>query len=154
MRAKKTDAKQPRIAQPARRYHYVIGIDPGAMTGYAIKDTIESKYKVVASDLIVTVMQVVLDWDMFCDIFVRVEDARLRKWFGKTSREVLQGAGSIKRDCQIWEEFLTKHRIPHEFVAPKDNKTKLDSKKFKMFTGWKGKTNEHGRDAGSLLLGY
>jgi hypothetical protein len=41
-------------------------------------------------------------------IFVRFEDARLRKWFGKAGKEQLQGAGSIKRDCTIWEDFLTR----------------------------------------------
>lgn len=160
MRAKKIDSNQPRIVeQPARRYHYVIGIDPGVMTGYAIKDTIKGKYTVIKSDGIVNVMAVVHNWHCCSDIFVRVEDARLRRWIPKAKTESRergrnQGAGSIKRDCQIWEEFLTKHNIPHEFVAPKDNKTKLDSKKFKMFTGWKGKTNSHARDAGSLLIGY
>lgn len=154
MRAKKIDANQPRIAQPASRYHYVIGIDPGVTTGYAVKDTLKGQYEEISSSSIVHVMDIILDWKKFYDVFVRVEDARLRKWFGKTSREVLQGAGSIKRDCQIWEEFLTRHSIPHEFVAPKDNKTKLDSKKFKMFTGWKGKTNSHARDSAMLIIGY
>lgn len=84
-------------------------------------------------------------------LFVRVEDARLRKWFGKSQREVLQGAGSIKRDCQIWEEFLELHNIPHEFVAPKNNITKLDAKMFARYTGYKERTNEHSRDAAMLV---
>lgn len=159
MRANKTVPNQPSIAQPARRYHYVIGIDPGVKTGYAVKDTIEGKYTEIGSDCIIEVMAKVENCKKFTDIFVRVEDARLRRWIPRAKTESRergrnQGAGSIKRDCQIWEEFLTKHSIPHEFVAPKDNRTKLDSKKFKMFTGWQGETNEHGRDAGSLLLKY
>lgn len=159
MRAKKIDSNQPRIVEPARRYHYVIGIDPGVTTGYAIRDTLKGKYEAVASDTIVAVMQFVLDWVMFNDVFVRVEDARLRRWIPKAKTESRergrnQGAGSIKRDCQIWDEFLTKHNIPHEFVAPKDNKTKLDSKKFALYTGWKGRTNKHSRDAAAMLLGY
>lgn len=159
MRAKKIDANQPRIVDPARRYHYVIGIDPGVLTGYAIKDTINGEYFEISSNGIVEVMDWVYNMHLLREIFVRVEDARKRRWIPKATTESRergrnQGAGSIKRDCQIWEEFLTKHKIPHEFVAPKDNKTKLDSKKFKMFTGWKGKTNSHARDAAAMLLGY
>jgi hypothetical protein len=136
------------------KYQYMIGIDPGVTTGYAIRDTLKKEYVEIGSNTILRVQEIIEDWRKFYDIFVRVEDARKRKWFGKKQREVLQGAGSIKRDCQIWEEFLTANKIPHEFVAPKDNKTKLDAKKFKLYTGHQGKTNEHSRDAGSLLLGY
>lgn len=84
---------------------------------------------------------------------IRIEDARLRRWFGKTSREVLQGAGSIKRDCKIWEEFFELHDLPFEFVAPKNNKTKLDAKLFSNMTGCKLRTNEHERDAAMLVYG-
>jgi hypothetical protein len=65
----------------------------------------------------------------------------------------LQGAGSIKRDCQRWEEFLTYHNIPFEKVAPRNNRTKMTANEFKMLTGWQGKTNEHGRDSAALIIG-
>jgi hypothetical protein len=86
-------------------------------------------------------------------IFVRFEDARLRKWFGNAGREKLQGAGSIKRDCVIWNDFLTRKQIPFEAVAPKNNKTKLSSKAFKEITKYEGKTSEHSRDAAMLVFG-
>lgn len=41
-----------------------------------------------------------------------------------------------------------------EMVPPKNNKTKLDATKFKQITGWKERTNEHGRDAAMLCFGY
>lgn len=140
--------------QNKNKYHYIIGIDPGVTCGYALKDTVNNKYILICSDTILRIMHKVKQNSQLLDIFVRVEDARKRKWFGKKCKEVLQGAGSIKRDCQIWEEFLTTNKIPHEFVAPKDNKTKLDAKKFKQYTGYQGKTNEHSRDAGALVMGY
>jgi hypothetical protein len=90
-----------------------------------------------------------------------VEDARQRKWFGKMDAEqrkygaaVREGAGSIKRDCQIWEEFLEFMGIKYELVAPKNNKTKLDQKLFSNYTGWKERTNEHARDAAMLVYGF
>lgn len=37
------------------------------------------------------------------EIKLRIEDARLRKWYGNAGREELQGAGSVNRDASIWE---------------------------------------------------
>ena len=74
-------------------------------------------------------MQVKFHADME-DVFVYFEDARMRQWFGKSGREKLQGAGSVKRDCQRWQEWLTMHNIPHCKVALKDNKTKLNADQF------------------------
>jgi hypothetical protein len=68
-------------------------------------------------------------------------------------REALQGAGSVKRDCNIWEEFLTEKRIPFEAVAPKHNVTKLRADAFRNITRWEGRTNEHERDAAMLVYG-
>ena len=80
MRAKKIDANQPRIVeQPARRYHYVIGIDPGVTTGFAVKDTLEKKYTTVDSGFILEAMGFVKTMHDRFNVFVRVEDARKRR---------------------------------------------------------------------------
>lgn len=129
----------------------IVGIDPGVNTGLAIWDKKKRRLVTVCSTSILTAMERVKNESCLHSIFVRIEDARLRKWFGKSQREVLQGAGSIKRDCQIWEEFLELHNIPHEFVAPKNNITKLDAKMFARYTGYKERTNEHSRDAAMLV---
>ena len=86
-------------------------------------------------------------------VFIRLEDARKRTWFGNAGKEQLQGAGSIKRDCKIWEDFLDSIDAEYELVAPKDNKTKLDAAKFKMVSNYSGSTNEHSRDAAMLVIG-
>ena len=39
-------------------------------------------------------------------------------------------------------------------VAPRRNITKVNAERFKAFTGWSKKTNEHGRDAAGLVLGF
>lgn len=88
------------------------------------------------------------------DLFVRVEDASLRNWYGSAGREQLQGAGSIKRDSSIWRDYLKWLNIEHEMVAPKNNKTKLDTDVFKRMTGWEGRTNNHARDAAMLCFKY
>lgn len=136
-----------------KKYRYIIGIDPGVKTGIAVWNREEKSMKSITSSSIIIAMDFVKNWCSAYAAIVRIEDARKRKWFGKTSREVLQGAGSIKRDCQIWEEFLEANNIPYELVAPKNNKTKLDAKLFANYTGFKERTNEHARDAAMLVYG-
>jgi ABC-type multidrug transport system ATPase subunit len=130
-----------------------IGIDPGVHTGVAFCE--EGKLVDVTSmqaceaEVCVTKIAHLHEGK----IIVYYEDARLRNWFGSKGREALQGAGSIKRDCQRWEQWLKHHNIPHVAVAPKNNKTKLDAAQFKRLTGWEGRTNEHSRDAAMLIVG-
>ena len=81
------------------------------------------------------------------------EDARLRKWFGSKGREALQGAGSIKRECQLWAEWLAAVGCSYRAVSPHSKGPKLDAAQFARLTGWPGRTNEHGRDAAMLVFG-
>ncbi len=126
-----------------------IGIDPGTNTGVAIWDSAQQKLLQVTSMKILEAMNLIRQHS---DVIVCIEDARQRTWFGNKGREVLQGAGSIKRDCQVWDDFLNDNEIVHIWVAPKDNRTKLSSAQFKAYTGYTGKTNEHGRDAAMLVF--
>ena len=91
------------------------------------------------------------------NVEVYFEDARQRKWYGtrtaKEDRNKLQGAGSVKRDCAIWEEALTDWGIEWHAVAPKNNYTKMTAEAFRRLTGWTERTNEHGRDAAMLVWG-
>ncbi len=136
-------------------YDYIIGIDPGVNTGIAIWNNREKKLWRISTVIAVIAEEVikVANSEPQCKIFVRFEDARLRTWFGKAGKEQLQGAGSIKRDCQRWEEFLTYYDIHFEEVAPKNNRTKMTAEEFKLLTGWKERCNEHARDAAMLVFG-
>ena len=151
----------PDMKEELKQARFIIGIDPGVNTGLAIYDREDKKLTSVSTETILGAIDHVVMLDIYkdideteCGIFVRFEDARLRTWFGNSGREKLQGAGSIKRDCSIWEEFLTVRKIPFEKVAPKRIKTKLDKIQFQKITGWTKPTNEHGRDAAMLCLGY
>lgn len=137
----------------------LIGIDTGVHTGFAVYDTDLKALIYVKEYPIHRAMDIVKRlFDDGSDIKVRFEDARKRTWFGyhtaKEDRARLQGAGSVKRDCQIWEDYLTDLRIPFEMVAPKNNATKLTAEQFRRITGYEGKTNEHGRDAAMLVYGF
>jgi hypothetical protein len=82
---------------------------------------------------------------------VIVEDARNRGGSGVRA----QGAGSIKRDCSIWEDFLTDKKIPFRFIrAGKSSITKATPEWVKLQTGWSERTSNHSRDAICLLLPF
>jgi hypothetical protein len=130
----------------------LIGIDTGVRTGYAI--SVDGEFTTIETTKIHRALQYVLSLSYDNEIFVRVEDARKRRWYGTSGKEKLQGAGSIKRDASIWEDFLKDNKIPHEMVAPKNNKTKLSEEVFKRITKWDGRTSEHSRDAAMLIFGY
>ena len=135
------------------RKHFLIGVDPGVCTGFAVWDQEVGKFELITSCTILNAMRWVNDWKLRGKCSVWVEDARQRKWFGGSGREKLMGAGSIKRDCQIWEEFLHSGNLPYRFIPPKDIRTKLNAKKFKAMTGWQNRTNSHGRDAAMIVFG-
>lgn len=127
-----------------------IGIDPGVNTGVAVWHSGMKAFLQISSMSILDAMDTV---NSFGKAVVVIEDARQRKWFGNTGRERSQGVGSIKRDCQIWQEFLESNEITHYWVAPKNNKTKLDAMQFKRLTGYLERTNVHGRDSAMLVYG-
>lgn len=137
------------------QYTFIIGIDTGVNTGMAIWNRSLKKFDSIKTVAIHEAMFKIKDMiQSGYRCFIRVEDPRQRKWFGKSGREKLQGAGSVKRDAKMWEDFLTDIGADFEMVAPKNNKTKLDAGSFCSITGWKASTNEHSRDAGMLVFGY
>lgn len=130
-----------------------IGIDPGTKTGFAVWNITEQRFESISCLKIHQALDEVFLANNKDKITVVFEDARKRKWFGNAGREQLQGAGSIKRDCSIWEDFLTDTKIPFRMVAPMNIKTKLKADAFKRLTGWQGQTNEHSRDAAMMVFG-
>lgn len=132
-----------------------IGIDTGTHTGLAVWDDVKRELVSLETLPIHKALSRVLAISGYEEVMVIFEDARQRTWFGKdkNTNAKLQGAGSIKRDCSIWEDFLTDYEIPFRAVPPMKGCTKWDEKYFKMVTGWKGKTSNHSRDAAILVFG-
>lgn len=134
-----------------------IGIDTGVNTGVAVWDSASRTFLAIEGKAIHEALQFVMWKGEQGDVKVVFEDARQRTWYGTRTEEEdrakLQGAGSVKRDCKIWEDALTDWGIPFQKVAPKNNMTKLSAEAFSRLTGWKGRTNEHGRDAAMLVFG-
>ena len=139
------------------KYKYVIGIDPGVNTGFAFWNKQDKKFVSLGTHSILTAIdnvKILYEKSIASNILVRVEDARKRTWFGNTGKERLKGAGSVERDCKIWEDFLTDLGIDFEMVHPKNNKTKLSAEVFKKVTGYEGGTSQHSRDAAMLCVGF
>lgn len=142
------------------KYRYIIGIDTGVNTGLAVWDTKEKELIICKTMMIHEALDFIKEQNKKChdNLFVRFEDARLRTWFDthseKEDRDKLQGAGSVKRDCKIWDDFLSDLKIPFEKVAPKRNTTKMPVETFSAITHYKGRTSEHARDAAMLVYGF
>lgn len=137
--------------------HFRIGIDPGTITGFALSED-KKLTQVMGLQLIKIIRKVenILDnLDDSDNVEIIVEDARLRA--GSIKRA--QGAGSIKRDCAIWEEVLSKykdcHNVKINFVKPDSSSLRQMCKKnahyFWKVTKWPHRTNNHGRDAAMLI---
>lgn len=134
--------------------YLVVGIDPGVQTGFASWDLSVQKLRDVATESIVSAMVRVqeLHEDGLLHSVV-FEDARLRTWFGSKGREALQGAGSIKRDCQVWAEWLAHIGCSYRAVSPQAKGRKVDAATFARLTRWTKRTSEHARDAAMLIVG-
>lgn len=136
-----------------------IGIDPGTHTGLAVWNCGEDRFMLIKTTKLHSAFDMIKQLSRLGALYVRIEDARLRTWFGKSGREKLQGAGSIKRDCTAWEDFLIDMQKTgviegFEFVAPKHNITKLSAVQFRNITKFVGATSEHARDAAMLVYKY
>jgi len=138
-----------------RSFEFYIGIDPGVLTGVCIwnhpHQTIErlQSMKIHEAFELIRAMHI----EHPGKIMIRVEDARMRHWFNNSGSELWQGAGSIKRDCKIWEDYLTDLHIHFEMVAPRNNLTKLTRLAFGNITGYHAQSNEHQRAAAMLVYG-
>lgn len=142
-------------------YRFYIGIDSGVETGFCVWDRDQKKVLDIRTVKIHKAMELVKNWNhnQPGKVYVRVEDARQRKkipWQKdeKTERGRREGAGSVKRDAKIWEDFLTDIGANFEMVAPAKNKTKVSADYFKKLTGYTGTTSKHARDGGMLVVGY
>lgn len=133
---------------------YYIGIDTGVNTGFAVWDTRQRILMEVSTMTITQAMERVREIVVrLGPVHLFIEDARLRKWFGNAGREQLQGAGSIKRDAAIWEQFCLENGYAYTLVPPKNNATKMSAEAFSNLTSWTGRTSEHARDAAMMIFG-
>ncbi len=149
-----------------KQYKYYIGIDTGVSTGLCVYCKTTGKIRHISTVKIHVAMEAVKFWitNNPGEVFIRIEDARKRNWKPwkrdakgnideKAERGVRELVGSIRRDAKIWDDYLTDLKADFEMVAPKNNKTKLNSEAFKAITKYDGTTSAHSRDAAMLVYG-
>jgi hypothetical protein len=138
-----------------------LGLDPGVHTGFATWSVTDQRFVTVTALAIHRAMEHVrLSWESVerdADrLLVIFEDARHHRVYGGRNRlkghAVLQGVGSVKRDCSIWEGFLEDLGVPFIAAPPIRGGTKWNSATFARVSGWTKPTNNHARDAAVRVL--
>lgn len=137
----------------------VVGIDPGLNTGIAVWETSSRSF------LDIRTVGIVAGMDYLDELRTRqgiahvvFEDARKRTWIPR-EKDIAQmkgramGAGSVKRDCAIWEEWCIARHIQFVATKPRAGMTKLTDEQFRRLSGYDRRTNNHGRDAAMLVIG-
>ena len=138
-----------------------IGIDTGTETGLAVWDSQRKAFKQIETMKIHTAMETVMMWSDIVgreNLTVIFEDARQRKYLPREKsvseyRGKLMGAGSVKRDAVIWQDFLTDKSVRFLMRKPQKGLTKWDVEAFQSVTGWTERTSYHARDAAMLVFG-
>ncbi len=134
-----------------------IGIDPGKQTGIAIWSKTRKKFESIETVRIHQAMIIVQQqMELHGSSNLRVYVENPNTWIGwerrKKSDSKKMGAGSIKRDYSIWEDYLDD--IGVEMIGTKLQGTlkKLRYEEFAQITGIKKRTTEHSRDAAMLVF--
>ena len=136
------------------KYDYCIGLDLGTHTGISIYEASSSTLVCCQTVKIHVALKMVEECKQANPkLLVRFENMKSWVPFGgrtKATDSRLAGAGSIKRDMAIWEDYLADEGIEYQSVSLTAVKKKVSASYFKQLTGWTGVTNEHSRDAGLL----
>lgn len=131
---------------------YVIGIDPGKKTGYAVYDKLDGE---------LIILQSVDFWELIFDVDIRfgpdvvgkvvIEKPSTKQMFHKNASPTMGvNVGMNRREAELLIEWFS--RKEYNVVVSKPL-GKINKDKFKKITGWQGRTNEHTRDAGMLAYG-
>lgn len=142
-----------------------IGVDPGVNTGFAVADCKENKLLLCST---VTISQAIMYiYDLMSNsaatVAVVIEDAR----YASGSRDKLLGAGSIRRDSKVWEDFMEEmkelfpNRIHYTMRSPiTQNKIatipllKMPLERWQKMFEYTEQTSGHARDAATYILKY
>lgn len=138
----------------------ILGIDTGVHTGIAEWNVSYNRFEVIETMPIHRALAFAKELKDNKNNHLQIvfEDARKRRWIPDSRDQRKEagrrmGAGSVKRDAKIWEDFCTDLRIEYLSVAPRPGLTKWSAKRFKEITGYECHTSEHSRDAAMLVFG-
>jgi hypothetical protein len=135
---------------------YCIGIDPGTKTGFCVWSKEDKRIRHLRTVKIHEAMEAVKFWHTAWpgQVVVVVEDARQATYSRQQDAHKAQGAGSVKRDCSIWDDYLTFLKVDYRMVRPKKAATKFSDAAFKAATNWTERMpSSHAKDACMLVFG-
>lgn len=139
-----------------KKYKYLIGIDCGVQTGFCVYSKWDKRIRKIDTLKIHVAMLAVRNWHSQYpgEVLVRVEDARQATFGRQLDFHKAQGAGSVKRDAKIWEDYLEDLGVDYEMVRPNKKTTKWTAETFKKVTGHSEGGSEHARDSAMLVYGF
>jgi hypothetical protein len=161
-RIETASAESPQLLT-IRKYSIVVGIDPGTHTGMTAYDCEKKEYLFCETlsihNAIFRLQEMANGLYFQKGMLIIVEDSR----HISGSAEKKLGAGSIRRDCSIWEDFLTDllkkcgKDINFLFIRPSKNiYLKMDPDKWRVFSKYSAPKlpSEHARDSATYLFKY
>jgi hypothetical protein len=161
-RIETSSAKNPQLLN-FRKYSIVVGIDPGTHTGMTAYNCDKKEFifcETLSIHNAIFKLQSLVDCAYFPKgMLIIVEDSRHIS--GGPEKKL--GAGSIRRDCSIWEDFLTDFikvsgkDLNFIFIRPSNNiYLKMDSDKWRMMAKYNAPKlpSEHARDSATYLFKY
>lgn len=151
-----------------------VGIDPGVRTGVSVvgwrSKPLRHEVLVMATLKVHEAMAFVkCIADMDVPKVMAFEDARERQFFGEDERRVyneirrgrievlnmyrgrVMGAGSVRRESAIWDDYLSDLGVIYVRVIPGYVRTKVGEGHARDL-GWEGKSSKHSRDALMLAM--
>jgi hypothetical protein len=133
--------------------HLIVGIDPGTDTGVAVWDKTAKRLTEMKTTGIVEAQELIGIMHRAGSLgLVVFEDATLHGRRDKSPGAAM-GAGSIRRECSIWREWLEFHGIPYRAISARQKGAKLSADQFVKLTGKAGRTSQHARDAAMTVWG-
>ncbi len=142
----------------------VIGIDPGISTRVCVWDTDNMKFLHFSTLSFWPTITVLSKYrrEYGDGLAVVIEDPNLNKamhWGNKGSvkgfnpaTKIAQNVGQNKKEAELIIKYLESNGV--KFQAIKPTSKKVNAEQFKSFSGYEGRTNQHVRDAGMLVLDY
>lgn len=148
-----------------RRKRYAIGIDPpGSYAAFNLETRVFDKLATVGFWGVIEALDSIREcYDI--TVFCEAPQKNPPVWLGRTrhgARELVneralmkaaQNVGQNKQCAILIVEWCKRNGV--EIVEQRPTKssfTKIDAETFSRITGWKGKSNEHTRDAGMLAF--
>lgn len=123
-----------------------IGIDPGKNTGYA-------EYIVETGELLLETIDFWACYNMLKlmprrGVLVHIESPKTKhNWHASKCNTTSVNIGMAYREMELLAEGIERLGFHVKRIHPQG---KVDAKRFRQITGYKGSTNQHVRDAGML----